>query len=136
MSLKRTSPEPLTSRLQLVKMYPTDPLSDGSAFIEYVVLKRGFGDLDIPKCSPLGTLKSRRAVLASGRCPAYMDRGLLTIGRPREVGIEVVLIPASLFVVAAKNVGRERMHRDMDCGGGVQENEPRHWFWSMGVSRR
>ena len=69
MSLKRTSPEPFTSRLQLVKMYPTEPLSDGRAFIEYVVLKRGLGDLEIPKCSPLGTLKSRRAVQASGRCP-------------------------------------------------------------------
>ena len=80
--------------------------------MEYVVLKSGLGDLDIPKWSPLGTLKSRRAVLASGRCSAYMDRHLLTIGGSGEISVEVVLIPANLLVVAAKYIRRERMHGD------------------------
>jgi hypothetical protein len=48
-------------RSQEVNIYPTDPLRDGMAVIEYVVLKRGLGDLDIEKWRPLGTVKSRMA---------------------------------------------------------------------------
>jgi hypothetical protein len=44
-----------------VKMYPTDPFKDGSAFIEYDVLKSALGDLDTEKCSPRGTVKSKMA---------------------------------------------------------------------------
>lgn len=61
MSLTRTSPEFLTSKSHDVKIYPTEPFSDGRAFIEYDVLKRGLGDLDIEKCNPLGTVKSKIA---------------------------------------------------------------------------
>lgn len=43
-------------------MYPTEPFKDGIAFIEYVVLNKALGDLDIERCSPFGTLKSRMAV--------------------------------------------------------------------------
>lgn len=45
-----------------VNMYPTEPLSDGIAFMEYDVLKSGFGDLDTERCNPRGTLKSSIAV--------------------------------------------------------------------------
>ena len=72
MSLKRTSPEPLTSKLQLVKMYPTEPLSDGRAFMEYDVLNNGLGDLEMEKCSPRGTLKSRSAAQVSGLGPSFI----------------------------------------------------------------
>ena len=50
------------SRSHEVKMYPTEPFSDGIAFMEYDVLKSGFGDLDIERCKPRGTLKSSIAV--------------------------------------------------------------------------
>ena len=50
------------SRSHEVKMYPTEPFSDGTAFMEYDVLKSGFGDLDIERCKPRGTLKSSIAV--------------------------------------------------------------------------
>jgi hypothetical protein len=59
--LKGTVREFITFRSQEVNIYPTDPLRDGMAVIEYVVLKRGLGDLDIEKWSPLGTVKSRMA---------------------------------------------------------------------------
>src|SRR5438046_1915331 len=65
MSLNRTSPELCMSRSREVKMYPTEPLSDGIAFIEYEVLNRALGDLDTDKCSPLGTVKSRIAAIES-----------------------------------------------------------------------
>ena len=61
MSLTRTSPEFLTSRSHDVKMYPTEPFSEGIAFIEYDVLNSGIVDLDIEKCNPLGTVKSKIA---------------------------------------------------------------------------
>jgi hypothetical protein len=48
-------------------MYPMEPLSDGTAFMEYEVRKRGLGDLDTDKCSPLGTVKSRIAATRSRR---------------------------------------------------------------------
>ena len=50
------------SRSHEVKMYPTEPLSDGIAFMEYDVLKSGFGELDIERCNPRGMLKSSMAV--------------------------------------------------------------------------
>ena len=68
-SLKRTSPEPVMSRPHEVKMYPTEPLRDGRAFIEYVVLKSVFGDFEMWKCSPRGTVKSR---MAGGRRSAAL----------------------------------------------------------------
>jgi len=60
-SLKGTVREDLTFKSHEVNMYPTDPLSEGIAVIEYVVLKRGLGDLDIERWSPLVTVKSRIA---------------------------------------------------------------------------
>jgi len=51
----------LTFRSHEVKMYPTDPLSDGIAVIEYVVLKIGLGDFDTERWRPLVTVKSRMA---------------------------------------------------------------------------
>lgn len=78
--------------------------------MEYVVLNSGFGDFDIEKCKPLGTVKSRMAVEYMS-CPAqqYSD-GVRTIRGPRDVGIEVVFIPSRCFIVASQNIGRERMH--------------------------
>lgn len=61
MSLKRTFPEDRTSRSQEVKIYPTDPCSEGIAVMAYVVLKSALGDLETAKCSPCGTVKSRSA---------------------------------------------------------------------------
>jgi len=66
MSLKRTLLEPLTSSSHVVKMYPMEPFSVGSAFIEYVVLNIALGDLEMLKCSPRGTLKSRMAAREAG----------------------------------------------------------------------
>ncbi len=42
-------------------MYPTEPLRDGIAFIEYVVLNKALGDFETDRWSPLGTVKSRMA---------------------------------------------------------------------------
>ena len=49
-------------RSQEVKIYPMEPLREGRAFIEYVVLKSELGDLEIEKLSPRGTVKSRMAL--------------------------------------------------------------------------
>ena len=46
MFLKRTFPDDLTSRSQEVKIYPTEPWSDGIAVMEYVVLNKAFGDFE------------------------------------------------------------------------------------------
>jgi hypothetical protein len=61
MSFTRTFPELLISKSHDVKMYPIEPCKDGRALIEYDVLNRGFGDLDIPNFRPDGTSKSRIA---------------------------------------------------------------------------
>jgi hypothetical protein len=45
-----------------VKIYPIEPFNDGNAFIEYVVLNKELGDLDMAKLSPRGTVKSKIAV--------------------------------------------------------------------------
>lgn len=44
-----------------MKMYPTEPFSDGIAAIEYEVLNKALGDFEIDKCNPRGTVKSRMA---------------------------------------------------------------------------
>jgi hypothetical protein len=62
MSLNGTVPDVLTSNGHDVKMYPTDPLRDGIAFIEYDVLNKELGDWDTERVSPRGTAKSRMAV--------------------------------------------------------------------------
>jgi hypothetical protein len=49
------------SRSQEVNIYPTDPVKEGIAFIEYVVLKRALGDFETERCRPFGTVKSRMA---------------------------------------------------------------------------
>lgn len=59
--MKGTVREDLTFRSHEVKMYPTDPLSEGIAVIEYVVLKIGLGDFDTERWRPLVTVKSRMA---------------------------------------------------------------------------
>jgi len=61
MSLKGTVRDDLTFKSHEVKMYPTEPLSEGIAVIEYAVLKRGLGDFDIERWRPLATVKSRTA---------------------------------------------------------------------------
>jgi hypothetical protein len=43
-------------------MYPTEPLSEGIAFIEYEVLNKALGDFEIENWSPRGTVKSRMAI--------------------------------------------------------------------------
>lgn len=78
--------------------------------MEYVVLNSGFGDFDIEKCNPLGTVKSSMAVEYMS-CPAQQySESVRTIGGPRDVGIEVVFIPSCCFVVASQDISRERMH--------------------------
>lgn len=62
MSLNRTLPDRSMFRSQEVKIYPMEPLREGRAFIEYVVLKSELGDLEIEKLSPRGTVKSRMAL--------------------------------------------------------------------------
>lgn len=55
-------------------MYQMEPLSDGRAFREYVVLNSALGDLDMENCRPLGTLKSKMAETVSHehRCTAFV----------------------------------------------------------------
>ena len=60
--MKRTSREDARSRGHDVKIYPTEPLSEGRAFIEYVVRKSALGDFEMEKWRPRGTAKSRRAL--------------------------------------------------------------------------
>lgn len=61
MSLNLASFEFLISNSQEVNIYPTDPVRDGIAVMEYVVRNKAFGDLDTEKWSPFGTLKSKMA---------------------------------------------------------------------------
>ena len=70
--------------------------------MEYVVWNNEFGDFDMERCSPRGTVKSR---MASGeerhhhRIASNTTRAR-TIRGPGKVGEQVVFIPTGSFVVA------------------------------------
>ena len=89
MSLIRTSEEFLTSRSHDVNMYPIEPFKDGRAFMEYDVLKSGFGDLEMEKWRPLGTLKSRRAVEYRGIVNRISHNSFAMIDGPFDVRVRL-----------------------------------------------
>lgn len=83
-----------------VKIYPTEPLSDGMAFMEYDVLKSGFGDFDIERCNPRGTLKSSIAVSRLQDRKKGYTRGP-TAGRPGQISIKIIFVPTSCLVITS-----------------------------------
>lgn len=100
MFLKRTFPDDLISRSHEVKIYPTEPWSDGIAVMEYVVLNKAFGDFETVRWRPRGTVKSRIAVR---KVSAWTGEEALdvTVGRAGQVCVEVVLVPTGSLVVTS-----------------------------------
>ena len=97
------------SKSQEVKIYPTDPLSDGIAFMEYDVLKSGFGDFDIERCKPRGIWKSSIAI-SQPLEQSTNHEGKRTTGRPGQIRIEIILIPTRRLVITPQDIRSEWMH--------------------------
>jgi hypothetical protein len=74
------------------------------------------------KCRPRGTVKSRTAV-EGDQCGFAPRRRGHTIGRPCEIGVQVVFIPASSLVITTEDICRKGVHtgRLLKASGGPRQ---------------
>jgi hypothetical protein len=73
------------------------------AFMEYVVLNSALGDLEMDRCSPFGTVKSRIANLRGHEQNRSIGKKH-TIRGTCQVAEEVVLVPSCDFIVGTEDI--------------------------------